>query len=118
MSDSEEVPPADSASLTSAAAESMIELVADDLARKILMLTARSRTVNELADALDVPTSTTYRKVGELSDVGLLRATNPDARPNEPTRFRRTVREISVQLESDLEITVIPDWGDPDPQEN
>lgn len=96
----------------------MIELVADDLARKILMLTNRSRTVNEMAEELGVPMSTTYRKVGKLSEVGLLRATNPKALPNQPTRFRRTVREISVQLDCDAEITVIPEWDDRDPREH
>lgn len=82
-----------------------MDVLGDGEARQILQAAGTPITVAGLADELGLSTSSAYRKVGLLEDLGLLEPTNPEAPATMSTRYRRTVRTVAVRFGRDMEVT-------------
>jgi DNA-binding transcriptional ArsR family regulator len=80
--------------------ETLLEAVGDAGCRAIIGATGeRALSANELSESCDLPLSTTYRKLGLLTDAGLLA---------ERTRVRRSGKHASeyVRLVEDVLVSV------------
>lgn len=82
----------------------ILDVLGDEDARRILGATGAPKTVSELVDELGITQSTAYRKIRLLERSRLLERANPDATGNTPTRYRRTVRELTVRLQQDVHV--------------
>jgi DNA-binding transcriptional ArsR family regulator len=83
--------------------QGVLEAMADPKSRAILAATSeRSRSATELSTQCDIPLSTTYRKVDELTSLGLLvertRLSRPSSHPDE---YRRAVDGLTVSIAPD-----------------
>lgn len=78
-----------------------LDLLADERARKIVRIAATPMSVSEIADRLDLPLSTAYRKVEKLEAAGLLERVTPDADSGPPDRYRKSVEAITIRLHED-----------------
>ena len=92
------VPADEPSSATRALDGRALDVLGDEVARLIVRSAGDPKTVAQLADELDLPLSTAYRKVDALESAGLLVRTNDLANGGEPARFRRTVRTVTVRL--------------------
>lgn len=91
----------------------VLDVLGDETNRRILGAIDEERSAIELADELDVPTSTTYRKVSELDRIGLLEQTNPGVPPDVAARYRCTVESLIVQFREHVDVDVLtadPEW--------
>jgi predicted transcriptional regulator len=56
--------------------DEILSILADEYSRKILsILTKNELNAQEISDRLDIPTSTTYRKIKNLENLGLIKKT-------------------------------------------
>jgi DNA-binding transcriptional ArsR family regulator len=90
--------------------EAVLELLADEDCRCVLAATAETpRTVPELERVCDIARSTVYRKVGELTEHGLLeerlRVEGSGPHPNE---YVRAVGEVVVSLGTSVTVEARP----------
>lgn len=77
----------------------LLELLADDDARKLFERADERRTIPELAAECDVARSTAYRKVNRLVDADLLVPTNrPVGDTGHATEYRRSVERIDIEV--------------------
>lgn len=84
----------------------LLDLLEDPYCRAILEATSsESLTAREVADRVEFPLSTTYRKLHALSDAGLLaeRVRLRDVGRN-PSEYVRAVENVVLSLEADGEI--------------
>ncbi|WP_332899119.1 helix-turn-helix domain-containing protein [Haladaptatus sp. CMSO5] len=92
--------------------EPLLKALDDTACRAVLMATKDSAlSAHEIAAACDLPVSTTYRKVNQLTDVGLLEErTRLSLSGNHTSEYVRAVENIVVSVSSDhgLELTVSP----------
>lgn len=80
--------------------QNLLDLLSDPGCRSILAATTdTARSARELADSCDVPLSTTYRKLDDLVDAGLLAERTRVRRAGKhPSEFRRVVDEVVVSV--------------------
>lgn len=84
--------------------ERTLDVLGDDEARRVLRATGVPKTVSELVEDLGLSQSTAYRKIRALEDVGLIERTNPHARGNTPTKYRRATEGVTVRLGPHLRV--------------
>lgn len=82
--------------------DALIRALADDYSRKILLSTVeKAMSVEELSHTLQIPISTSYRRVNEMNEVGLLTVEKTiitdDGKKFE--LYRSSFRGINIQLE-------------------
>lgn len=91
--------------------QELLDLLSDPRCRSILAATTDAdRSARELADCCDVPLSTTYRKLDELVEAGLLAERTRVRRAGKhPSEFRRVVDEVvvSVRPSGDTRLVVL-----------
>jgi DNA-binding transcriptional ArsR family regulator len=97
--------------------ETILDALHDDDCRAVLDATGEaSLSASELADACDLPLSTTYRKLDTLTDAGLLAERtrlSPDGK--HASEYVRAVDEVLVDAAAGFELTVTKrDAGDHD----
>lgn len=82
----------------------IFEALANETASEILAYSAeQSRSVNELAEHLDVSPSTVYRRVETLAEQGLLvQQLQLDRRGNHYRVYRSTLKRVEVRLENEM----------------
>lgn len=77
----------------------ILRLLGDDYARRILACSDQPKTATEIANECGLPTSTTYRKVDQLQDAGLLEESlRPSVEGKHATEYRRVIDRISVSF--------------------
>jgi len=77
----------------------ILELLADDVSRRILSELDEPMTTQEIATACDIPRSTAYRKVDRLQEAGLVTdwiRVRADGR--HPSEYRRAAEEILLEV--------------------
>ena len=88
--------------------QAILYALQDDGCRAVLDATGEtSMSASELADACDLPLSTTYRKLDTLTETGLLVERTrlcPDGKHT--SEYVRTVEEILVDADAGFELTV------------
>jgi DNA-binding transcriptional ArsR family regulator len=88
--------------------QAILYALQDDGCRAVLDATGEaSMSASELADACDLPLSTTYRKLDTLTETGLLAERTrlcPDGKHT--SEYVRTVEEILVDADAGFELTV------------
>ncbi|AXG07193.1 ArsR family transcriptional regulator [Haloplanus rubicundus] len=88
--------------------QAILYALQDDGCRAVLDATGEaSMSANELADACDLPLSTTYRKLDTLTETGLLAERTrlcPDGKHT--SEYVRAVDEILVDADAGFELTV------------
>lgn len=82
--------------------ETVLDLLGDRAARRILEAAQFPRTVDEFVEILGLSRSTAYRKVDALEEAGLLRVANPPANGTTATRYRATLGELTVTLRPEV----------------
>lgn len=88
--------------------QAVLHALQDDDCRAVLEATdEESLSASELADACDLPLSTTYRKLDELTETGLL-AERTRLRPNgkHASEYVRVVDEVLVDADAGFELTI------------
>jgi predicted transcriptional regulator len=83
-------------------AETVFSLLDDEDTRAILGALHEPRTARELMTACDIPRSTTYRKLDDLVDAGLVaQRIRPSRSGNHASEYARTIDGVHVDLSSD-----------------
>lgn len=82
--------------------DSVVDVLQDDDCRKLLAALDGECTASDLAESCDLPRSTTYRKLGHLSDVGLV-AEHYEVRDDgkRTTKYRRAFRKLRIGLDEE-----------------
>jgi DNA-binding transcriptional ArsR family regulator len=96
------------------AAAGTLELLADPDCRCVLRAAGeRPRTVPELEMRCGIARSTVYRKVAELTELGLLtERLRVDGAGPHPSEYRRAVDDVRVSVGSPLEVELRPARAD------
>jgi DNA-binding transcriptional ArsR family regulator len=83
--------------------QAVFEVLESERCRRILGATQdEPRTATDLADSLDIPVSTVYRKLDALADAGLVSESNRICdHGNHPVQYECDVDGISVDFDSD-----------------
>lgn len=88
--------------------DAVLTALDDPDCRRLLEATAEEpHTASELVDRCGIPRSTTYRKVEQLTDAGLLETQirlSPDGK--HASEYRRTFEDVTVSLSESDGITV------------
>lgn len=86
----------------------VLDALHDAVGRRILTACdGTPRTAQECADVCDVPLSTVYRKLGTLTDAGLLtEQVRIDAEHNFPREFETCFETLSVSVAGGDDVTV------------
>ncbi|ADB59454.1 hypothetical protein Htur_0556 [Haloterrigena turkmenica DSM 5511] len=82
----------------------IVELLTDDDARAIYRYLDEPAPVREVSEALDLPLSTTYRKVEALCDAGLLTELEGQTGGDVPAHYVRALEHVSVTYGDPLRI--------------
>ncbi len=82
----------------------VMELLTDDDARAAYLYAAEPVTVSEIAEALDIPQSTAYRKVENLQEAGLLSQLNERSRTGTPAHYTQAMEHVTVTYDDPLRI--------------
>lgn len=85
--------------MTGEQSATVLDLLADEVARSILATLDEPMTTQELAAACDIPRSTAYRKVDRLQEAGLVTdriRVSPDGR--HPHLYTRAASEVHLQV--------------------
>lgn len=82
----------------------VLRALGDEDACRLLGALGVSKTVADLTAEMDIPQSTTYRKIAMLKDLGLVEKQNPSASRNVATRYHRSFREIRVCWQPDIRV--------------
>ncbi|MXV63664.1 helix-turn-helix domain-containing protein [Natronorubrum sp. JWXQ-INN-674] len=85
----------------------IVELLTDDDARAIYRFLDEPTAVQEIAETLDLPLSTTYRKVEALSDAGLLTELKGQTGGDVPAHYVRALEHVSVTYDDPLRIECV-----------
>jgi DNA-binding transcriptional ArsR family regulator len=93
---------------TDASVDAVVGVLNDPDCRRLLAHLGEPRTAGEVGRQCNLPRSTTYRKLGQLSDVGLLEERHRiRSDGNRVTRYVRAVERLHLGLESgSLSLTV------------
>jgi DNA-binding transcriptional ArsR family regulator len=96
-------------------ADFLLEQLGDPRGRAILSASGRPHTAAEIRELCDIPTSTVYRKLDELSDAGLLEETRRLSDDGaHPTQYRRRFDELRLSFDGAGGVVVEVD-ADPGP---
>ncbi|GAB3673329.1 helix-turn-helix domain-containing protein [Halopiger thermotolerans] len=87
--------------------ELLIELLNDDDARAIYLHLEEPSTVGDLADELDLPQSTAYRKVQNLHEAGLISRLNERSRSGVPSHYVQAIDHVTVTYDDPLRIECV-----------
>ena len=88
--------------------ESIVGALDDDGCRRIVAVLDEPLTVDEIADAADLPRSTTYRKLDRLTDASLVTETAGGLRgPDRKARYVSDVDRIRIDLDEDRELRAV-----------
>jgi response regulator of citrate/malate metabolism len=89
--------------------QSLLSVFDDTDSRAIMEATSEeSRSASELAEICNLPLSTAYRKVDQLTDVGMLQEQTRIRQTGKHTsEYRRALEGLSVEIHSDGSIDVI-----------
>ncbi|WP_440990259.1 DUF7342 family protein [Haloarchaeobius baliensis] len=80
----------------------VVGALADDDCRDIVEFLDEPATAGEVADGAEVPLSTTYRKLDQLVDAGLVTERTDALRRGQPTtRYRRAFESVRVETDDD-----------------
>ncbi|OAQ53493.1 transcriptional regulator [Natrinema mahii] len=82
----------------------VMDLLNDDDARAAYLYAEEPTTVNEIAEELDIPQSTAYRKVENLQEAGLLSQLNERSRTGMPAHYTQAMDHVSVTYDDPLRI--------------
>ncbi|MFB1066061.1 helix-turn-helix domain-containing protein [Natrinema sp. H-ect4] len=82
----------------------IIELLSEDDARAVYLAVEEPTTVSEIADALELPQSTAYRKVENLHEAGLIRQLNERSKGGLPAHYVQAIDHVSVTYDDPLRI--------------
>lgn len=76
-----------------------LRILGREYSMEILGATREPKSATRLSDSLDIPIATCYRRVGELTAVGLLEEhTSPDDDTTGAARYRRTTDAVGVRF--------------------
>ncbi len=82
------------------AVDDVLDALADDAAREILMALTEPKTASDLSEECDVPLSTTYRKLEKLTDASLLEESTDIRRDGQhTTRYSTAFESVTVSIE-------------------
>lgn len=99
-------------------AQDVLDVLDDPDCRTIIERVEGAMTASELADACDIPLSTTYRKLDLLSEASLLEERielRSDGRHT--TRYTLAFDEVRVTLDEDRSLDVVVERRDRSPDE-
>ncbi|MBZ6494893.1 helix-turn-helix domain-containing protein [Natrinema longum] len=82
----------------------IMELLNDDDARAVYLFVEEPATVRDISEALDIPQSTTYRKVESLTEAGLISQLNDRSRTGTPGHYVQAMDRVSVTYDDPLRI--------------
>jgi DNA-binding transcriptional ArsR family regulator len=90
------------------AVQQFLDALDDADCRAILDATdAKAKTASEIADAFDLPLSTTYRKLDLLTEAGLLEERTRIRRSGKhASEYTRSIDEVVISLDADRETEV------------
>jgi DNA-binding transcriptional ArsR family regulator len=88
--------------------ESLLSALEDEDCRSILEATTdEALSASELSETCDLPLSTAYRKLEQLTEAGLLEEQLRLSRSGKHTsEYIRSIEEVSVSIEGDLTLQV------------
>jgi DNA-binding transcriptional ArsR family regulator len=83
-------------------AAAVLDTLTDPLCRRALACAATPVTAREVAECADLSMSTTYRKLDDLTDAGLLE-TQTELRDDgyHTTRYRATIEEATIHVDGE-----------------
>ncbi|QLG50564.1 helix-turn-helix domain-containing protein [Natrinema halophilum] len=82
----------------------IMDLLNDDDARSVYLSVEEPTTVREIADTLELPQSTAYRKVENLREAGLIRQLNQRSQGGLPAHYVQAIEHVSVTYDDPLRI--------------
>ncbi|AFZ73856.1 ArsR/SmtB family transcription factor [Natronobacterium gregoryi] len=82
----------------------IVDTLADRTARRIYQHVTLPITAGELSTTLDIPGSTTYRKLTELEEAGLIRELEQGPHVDGPAKYVRRIDRVSVTSDDELRI--------------
>jgi DNA-binding transcriptional ArsR family regulator len=88
--------------------DAVLNALTDPLCRRALACARTPVTAREVADTADLSMSTTYRKLDDLTEAGLL-ATQTELREDgyHTTRYRATIEQATIHIgEDDIDVSL------------
>lgn len=83
----------------------VLHLIGDEYSQQILACGDMPLTASELAERCDLPLSTTYRKIDQLLDAGLLEESiRLSAQGKHSTEYRRAMDGVHVSFQGGLDV--------------
>jgi hypothetical protein len=85
-----------------------LEALGREYSVDILKTAQTPKSVGELSESLDIPIATCYRRIGQLTAVGLLEECQPQSEESQAARYRRTTDAIDVRFLPEPSVAVWP----------
>lgn len=82
----------------------IVETLTDDDSRELYLSATKPMTVRELADELELPLSTAYRKIETLHEAGLLMQLNEQSRSGTAAHYIRSIDHVTVTYDDPIRI--------------
>lgn len=80
--------------------DDVLDALADDAARRIIVALAEPKTASDLSEECDIPLSTTYRKLENLTDASLLEESTDIRRDGQhTTRYSVSFESVTVSVD-------------------
>lgn len=100
-------PPMDQPSGAVNEPKGVLHALGDEKACRILGALREPKTVADVANEVEIPQSTAYRKIAKLDDLELVHAVNPDAASNVAVLYHRGFDEIRVRMQPDIRVELV-----------
>ncbi|TKX78934.1 ArsR family transcriptional regulator [Halorubrum sp. SD626R] len=82
--------------------DEVLDALADDAARRIVTALSEPKTASELSEECDIPLSTTYRKLEQLTEASLLEESTDIRRDGQhTTRYSVAFESVTVAISDD-----------------
>ena len=82
--------------------DEVLDALADDAARRIVTALSEPKTASELSEECDIPLSTTYRKLEQLTEASLLDESTDIRRDGQhTTRYSVAFESVTVSISDD-----------------
>jgi len=82
--------------------DEVLDALADDAARRIVTALSEPKTASELSEECDIPLSTTYRKLEQLTEASLLEESTDIRRDGQhTTRYSVAFESVTVAIPDD-----------------
>ncbi|MFC4438160.1 MULTISPECIES: winged helix-turn-helix domain-containing protein [Natrialbaceae] len=88
------------------AREHVIGVLTDDACREIITVLEEPLTVPEIADEIERPLSTTYRKLDRLTDSGLVKEAGVRPGREQKSRYVTDFERIAIELDDARDLRV------------